>query len=180
MITFRPFDYSSQSDCNIQAKWENDPSIRHLFCFFKDEPSSLIKITPQQIAHQKPSGHSRRRWMILWDEALVGEMGFSLDDEQLITKIPNTAWIGITIGEASARNRGVGIVAIKYLEDQLAQLGVQSIELGVFEFNEIAIRFYRKLGYQEIIRLPDFAYWNGKMWADIRMLKDLGFSHKLP
>jgi RimJ/RimL family protein N-acetyltransferase len=45
------------------------------------------------------------------------------------------------------------------------------IELGVFEFNTVAIGLYKKMGYNEIGRIEDFTYWNGKMWQDIRMEK---------
>jgi ribosomal protein S18 acetylase RimI-like enzyme len=46
-------------------------------------------------------------------------------------------------------------------------------QLEVFEFNTIAINFYKKLGYREIARLPDETFARGRMWADIRMLKEL-------
>jgi hypothetical protein len=32
---------------------------------------------------------------------------------------------------------------------------------------------YQKAGYREIGRIPDFTYWNDKMWQDIRMEKYL-------
>jgi RimJ/RimL family protein N-acetyltransferase len=46
-------------------------------------------------------------------------------------------------------------------------------ELGVFEFNERAQALYRRLGHREFNRIPNFTFWNGKMWTDIRMGKDL-------
>jgi len=50
---------------------------------------------------------------------------------------------------------------------------LKRIELDVFEFNTQAIKLYRKLGYKEIARIPDFTYWQGKVWQDIRMEKYL-------
>ena len=32
-------------------------------------------------------------------------------------------------------------------------------------------KLYQKAGYQEICRIPDFTFWQGKMWQDIRMEK---------
>lgn len=173
MITFRDFDFDSRADCEFQARWDNDRSIRHLSYHCKDAAEAARVLTPEDIAAGKPKDPTHRRWMILEDGAPVGEMGFSLDDGQLVTKAPGTAWIGILIGEASARGRGVGERAMAYLEERAREVGAQRIELGVFEFNEVAIRFYQKLGYREVARLPEYAYWNGRMWTDIRMLKEL-------
>jgi hypothetical protein len=47
------------------------------------------------------------------------------------------------------------------------------LELGVFEFNHAARRLYEKLGYKEIGREYDFTYYDGRMWPDIRMEKEL-------
>jgi len=60
-----------------------------------------------------------------------------------------------------------------YHKSEIRLHGLKRIELGVFEFNENARRLYQKLGYKEIGRIPDFTYWNGKMWPDIRMEKEL-------
>ncbi len=95
----------------------------HLFCFYPDEASSLVPVTAEDVARQKQSGHALRRWMILLDDVPVGEMGFCMDDEQLVTKLPQTAWVGIVVGEASARGRGVGETAMKYL-NLLTQAGI--------------------------------------------------------
>jgi|GEM_PF-5606512 len=46
------------------------------------------------------------------------------------------------------------------------------IVIGVFEFNEVALSFYKKMGYQEIARLSDYTFSKGRIWADIRMLKE--------
>ena len=82
-----------------------------------------------------------------------------------------TAWISITIGEEIARGKGIGYQALQYLEQEIRKQGLKRIELGVFEFNTAAIKLYQRAGYREIGRIPDFTYWQGKMWQDIRMEK---------
>jgi RimJ/RimL family protein N-acetyltransferase len=62
---------------------------------------------------------------------------------------------------------------MKHVEEQIKAQGFQRIELGVFEFNANAIKLYRKLGYQEIGRINDFTFWQGRRWQDIRMEKYL-------
>ena len=113
-------------------------------------------------------------YLIYFEEALVGEISFQIDPKQLYRKEKGSAWIGINIGEASARGKGIGVQAMKYLEEQISKQGLKRIELGVFEFNANAINLYKKMGYQEIARINYFTYWQGKMWQDIRMEKRLG------
>ena len=113
-------------------------------------------------------------YLINFEEALVGEISFQIDPKQLYRKEKGSAWIGINIGEASARGKGIGVQAMKYLEEQISKQGLKRIELGVFEFNANAINLYKKMGYQEIARINYFTYWQGKMWQDIRMEKRLG------
>jgi len=60
-----------------------------------------------------------------------------------------------------------------YLEEEIKAQGLKRIELGVFEFNTNAIKLYRKMGFEEIGRIDDFTYWDGRMWGDIRMEKYL-------
>ena len=60
---------------------------------------------------------------------------------------------------------------IEYLENEIKHQDLKRIELGVFEFNTNAVKLYQKAGFQEIGRIPDFTFWQGKMWQDIRMEK---------
>ena len=62
---------------------------------------------------------------------------------------------------------------MEYLEAQVRDQGLKRIELGVFEFNSPAIGLYKKMGYKEIGRIKDFTFYQGEMWADIRMEKYL-------
>jgi RimJ/RimL family protein N-acetyltransferase len=111
--------------------------------------------------------------LIYADGQLVGEMNFQIDPGHLFKKESGTAWIGIGIGDASARGKGVGTKAMQYLEKQIQVEGLKRIELGVFEFNTNAIKLYKNMGYQEIGRIDDFTCWQGRMWQDIRMEKYL-------
>jgi RimJ/RimL family protein N-acetyltransferase len=175
-ITFRPFDFLSDLDCSLQAKWENDPSIRHLFCYFPDKEASVHVVTAEEVGLRglNKSKKIQQRLMILLDSRPVGEMSVSIDGKESISGLPGTAWIGIVLGEPEARGRGVGQQAMKHLESQAIGLGAQRIELGVFSFNAAAINFYEKLNYTEFTRIPDYAYWNHRMWDDIRMVKEVG------
>ena len=86
-------------------------------------------------------------------------MSFQVDPKQIYRKTPGSAWIGINIGEASARGKGIGTQAMQFLEKEITEMGLKRIELGVFEFDQNAINLYKKMGYKEIGRIDKFTYY---------------------
>ena len=153
-------------------KWENDPLLVHLI---RPHPNaeSLARtenVTEENLAKRLEHNHT---YLIQVDGQLIGEMNFQIDPAHLYKKEKGTAWIGINIGEKSGRGKGVGVIAIKYLEEQAKAMGLKRVELGVFEFNLPAVKLYTKLGYKEIVRIDNFTYWQDRMWQDIRMEKYL-------
>lgn len=152
------------------TKWENDPALVYLARpnAGQDDLERKTVVTMEEI-HQRLK-HTQM-YLIYMDGQLVGEMSFQIDPQHLYKKEPGTAWVGITIGEEFARGRGLGLLAMQHLEDEIRKAGRKRIELGVFEFNVPAQKLYQKLGYVEIGRIPDFTFWQGKLWADIRMEK---------
>jgi RimJ/RimL family protein N-acetyltransferase len=153
-------------------KWENDPA---LIPFIrpnrtKDDLERLEIVTVESLARRLDHDEI---YLIYSGGQLVGEMNYQADPKHLYKKESGTAWIGINIGEESARGKGIGAQAMKYLEKEINARGFQRIELGVFAFNTNAIKLYQKLGYQEIARIEDFTFWQDRFWQDIRMEKYL-------
>jgi RimJ/RimL family protein N-acetyltransferase len=153
-------------------RWENDPALVPLIRPSKtrQEQEEPYPVTVETLTEQLEKLHI---YLIYRGSELVGEMSYQVDPEYLLKKVAGTAWIGILIGEPQARGQGIGSQAIQHLEGRIGAAGLKRIELGVFEFNQTAISLYRKLGYQEIGRLDEFTYWQGRMWQDIRMEKYL-------
>ena len=151
-------------------KWGNDPSLVHLIRPNTDAAALEQKenITVDFLTKRLEHDHI---YLIQLEGQFIGEMSLQIDPPQVYKKETGTAWIGITLGEESARGKGVGVQAIQYLEEQARAMGLTRVELGVFEFNDPAIKLYTKLGYKEIARIDDFTFWDGKMWQDIRMEK---------
>lgn len=151
-------------------KWENDPNLIPLIRPNKDKDALELRevLTIQDLEERLEHNHT---FLIYLGNQLVGEMDYQIDPKHLYKKEVGTAWIGIILGEEIARGKGVGQVALQYLEEEIRKQGLRRIELGVFEFNTSAIKLYQKAGYREIGRIPDFTYWNDKMWQDIRMEK---------
>ncbi|MEN8171934.1 MAG: GNAT family N-acetyltransferase [Chloroflexota bacterium] len=153
-------------------KWANDPTLvpRIRPNRSKDELEQPFSVTVESLV--KRLEHVQT-YLIYADGQLVGEMNFQIDPSYLFKEETGTAWIGIVIGESYGRGIGVGVQAMSYLEERIQEQGLKRIELGVFEFNAYAIKLYQKLGYQEIGRIDNFTYWDGRLWQDIRMEKYL-------
>lgn len=171
-ISFKKLIQPTPEIASAFNKWENDPS---LIPFIRPIPAKgdveLRKpVTVESLSQQL---EYKQIYLIYLEGQLIGEINYQIDPELLLKKEAGTAWIGIVIGEESARGKGIGALALKYLEEQIKAQGFQRIELGVFEFNKNAIKLYQKLGYREIGRLEDFTYWQGRFWSDIRMEKYL-------
>ena len=160
------------SHVEVFNRWDNDPLLIPLTrpnqnkeALERRESMTLDDLTQRLVHHHT--------YLIVLNDQLVGEMNFTADPSYLYKKEPNTAWIGITIGEPEARGKGIGYKAIQFLEGEIKLSGLHRIELGVFEFNTQAQALYQKLGYEEIGRIENFTYWKDKMWKDIRMEKYL-------
>jgi RimJ/RimL family protein N-acetyltransferase len=151
-------------------KWENDPVLIPLIRPNKNKADLLVR-EPVTIKDLEQRLEHHHMYLIYLQDQLIGEMGYQIDPKQLYKKETGTAWIDIIIGEEIGRGRGIGYFALHYLEKEIKEQGLQRVELGVFEFNTNAIKLYRKAGYQEFSRIPDFTYWQNKMWHDIRMEK---------
>ncbi|MFC1879130.1 GNAT family N-acetyltransferase [Chloroflexota bacterium] len=153
-------------------KWSNDPL---LIPFIRPNRSQEELEEQAVITVESLTKHLEHHstYLIHADGQLVGEMNYCIDPTHLFKTEAGTAWIGIVFGEETARGKGLGGQAMRYLEEQIQAKGLKRIELGVFAFNTRAHKLYLKLGYHEIGRLEDFTYWQGKMWQDIRMEKNI-------
>ncbi len=151
-------------------KWENDPELIPFIRpnFTKEAFETREVVTVASLLERLKYNQI---YLIFVNGELVGEMSYQIDPKHLYVKELGSAWIGINIGEASARGKGIGTQAMAYLEEQIKAQGLRRIELGVFAFNTNAMKLYKKMGYREISRISDFTYWQGQMWTDIRMEK---------
>ncbi|MCF6288731.1 MAG: GNAT family N-acetyltransferase [Proteobacteria bacterium] len=153
-------------------KWENDPVLIPLIRPNRNQ-AELAAQTSVTVATLTERLEHHFIYLIYLEEQLIGAMNFKIDFWYLYKKETGTAWIGMMIGEAFAREQGVGTKALVYLEKQIELQGLKRIELGVFACNTPALKLYKKGGYQEIGRIKKFTLWQGKMWSDIRMEKYL-------
>jgi len=175
-ITYRDMDYQSPADCALLADWYNAPSTKHLYSRFTNAEDFARSFTPAYFKRvgeaPKPGGPSRDL-MVLSNGTPIGQAKFETDTPKLITKAANTAWIALIVGDHRLRRSGMGTRITKHLEQQAAKSGAQRIEIGVFEYNHRALSFFTGLGYEEFKRLPDRAWWDDRLWHDVRLRKTL-------
>jgi RimJ/RimL family protein N-acetyltransferase len=96
---------------------------------------------------------------------LIGTCAFSqLDAEN------GSALYHITIGEKDAWGRGYGTEATRLMVDHaFGTLGLHRIALFVFEFNERAIRSYRRCGFVIEGRSRESIWRDGRWWDELAM-----------
>lgn len=171
-LKFRKLTAATAEIAQYFTQWENDPRLIPFIRPNKDKDAleSRKAVTIEDLERRLEHHHM---YLIYLEDRLIGEVDYQVDPKQLFKKESGTAWIGLLIGEEIARGKGIGRLALEYIEEQIRRRGLKRIELGVFEFNKPAIRLYERAGYKEFARLESFTYWQGKMWQDLRMEKYL-------
>jgi RimJ/RimL family protein N-acetyltransferase len=171
-ISFKKLTEPTEEIATVFERWNNDPAIIPFIHVLqtKDDLDKWRPVTNEWLTKRLVD---HEIYLIYNRDQLIGKVEYQANPAYLYNKETNTAWIAIIIGEQDARGKGIGALAMKHVEEQIKAQGFQRIELGVFEFNANAIKLYRKLGYQEIGRINDFTFWQGRRWQDIRMEKYL-------
>ena len=136
-------------------------------CKLFDEIDSLHR---DHLPHifQKPSSTSRKRDYylgLITDENVgffVAEIGKKLvgfvhaiirDSPDMPIFIPRRhAIVESVLVKSGFQNRGIGRLLMDKIQEWAIAKGVTSIELNVYEFNQAAISFYERLGYQALSR----------------------------
>lgn len=87
-----------------------------------------------------------------------------------ISEANGSAELSVIIGDEKDRDKGFGTEAIRViLRYAFEDLGLQRVDLSVFEFNELAIRAYEKLGFQREGRVHQAVRRDGKFHDAILM-----------
>lgn len=174
-ITYQLLDSENEEQLNTLYRWESDPEIYQLTTpiFKKEDQSQTIDKAMFDSKFMKSGKWVHEIHMIYVDEVLVGNFSMMMNPGHLFKKEGNSSWLGLTIGEKDYWGKGIAKDAMDRFEEVCREHKADRIELGVFEFNSRAQKFYQKLGYVEIGRIPNFTWHADKQWDDIRMEKIL-------
>ena len=140
----------------------------------RDRPAGALpgsrRCGPTRSSDSSPRGSSGRMpWP--WPSTsarptdLVGTCAFSqLDGDN------GSALYHITIGEKDAWGQGYGTEATRLMLDHaFGTLGLHRVALYVFEFNERAIRAYRRCGFVVEGRSRESIFRDGRWWDEMAM-----------
>lgn len=175
MLKYRLIDPNDPDDMQILAEWYNDREIRHLAIPHPNRQAYRQKVTPNALSQslEARAGKNYRMYIIEWNKTPIAEMSLDVGGKQLKKNKPKSAWLGLVIGEDWARGRGLGKKIMKKLESVALEMGATRVELGVFVFNERAIKLYEKLGYKTFARTSKTTWWDGQFWDSLHMEKML-------
>jgi len=151
-------------DAELWARWLNDQAVslplgdEAYITYGIERAQQDVRETAQRQDHvftivEKESGRAVGRCLLF-----------------AVNPVDRCAWVGIFIGERDSRGKGYGQEAMRLLLDfGFNLLNLHNIMLGVFAFNERAIRSYQSLGFHEIGRRREARWIGGKAYDVIFM-----------
>jgi RimJ/RimL family protein N-acetyltransferase len=168
-------DIDNDIQLHHYVKWENDLDLYHLIAPMRSKNVKVEHITVESTREyfENQPERLKRTFIIFDNEKPIGQITMHIDPEHLYKNEEGTCWFGLTIGEKEYWGSGAAAIAMAKFESLVREMSLKRIELGVFEFNVRAQKFYEKLGYRKIGEIEDFTFWNNQFWKDIRMEKYL-------
>ncbi len=151
---------------NVAAfqRWYADPEVARL-ARYQDAPMRSDEI--DRFFQLRALGHESLTMAIheRASDRLIGSCAFSQVDGE-----NGSAMYHITIGEKDAWGRGYGTETTRLMLDHaFGTLGLHRIALTVFEFNERAIRAYRRCGFLVEGRARESIWRDGRWWDEVAM-----------
>jgi RimJ/RimL family protein N-acetyltransferase len=144
----------TQEDVSYIRRWANNPELRAL----TGEVLPLSEIGAEAYLEKLQQDQTRVWFMIIVKEnnRVIGEAGLLR-----MFHAWRTSDLSIIIGEPDAWGQGYGTEAIEILLDYaFGYLNFHRIAIGVVGFNERALRFYEKVGFQREGVQRDGYYFN--------------------
>ena len=157
-------------DFKFLYELETDPEIIYYYHPNFNEDEKMEFLSYDKAMKEYENQNVKKIYIVKYEGERLGTFSVIRNFEYLVKKEEGTAWISLAFIK---KYHGNQIVKDSYFlfEERLKDDGYRKIELGVFEFNIRARRFYEKIGYNQIACLKDFTYYNGKWWADYRYEK---------
>lgn len=151
---------------NLEAfkRWYADPEVVRL-ARYQDGPMRPEEIERFFVARVLGPESLTFAIHVRATDRLIGTCAFSqLDGDN------GSALFHITIGEKDCWGQGYGGEATELmLEHAFERLGLHRVGLSVFEFNERAIRSYRRVGFVVEGRARQAIVRDGRWWDEIQM-----------
>ncbi len=129
-------------DAELYTKWLNDLEVvQYLTLRYR-----MISLLPEKEVLERLSKEHNYGIVTNDEDKLIGNCGFVEVDN-----INRTCEIGIFIGDKEYWGKGLGTESLKLLISYgINYLNLRSFMLGVFSYNERAIKSYKKIGFKDI------------------------------
>lgn len=152
-----------EKDLPLWEKWDHDSDYQRQLNI---SPARQMSATSMKEWFEKESSnsalfsiHERK------EDAIIGFV--ELDGYEWTAR---TAWVGIAIGEPEFRGRGYGTDSMNLLlKFAFRALNMHRVNLGVFEFNQRAIRCYEKCGFKYEGTSRELIFKEDKRWDSLNM-----------
>lgn len=146
------------------TRWYADPGVARL-TRYQDAPMRTDEVERFFEARVTGPGSLALAIHVRASNRLIGTCAFSqLDGDN------GSALFHITIGEPDCWGLGYGTEATELMLDHaFGALGLHRVGLAVFEFNERAIRSYRKCGFVVEGRSREAIWRDGRFWDEVQM-----------
>src|SRR3989339_984980 len=139
-VLLRPFE---KEDLQYLVTWFNDADLRN-----KIGEISPMTIQDANNWFEKTSDDESRKWFaieLIKSKRIIGEAGLLR-----IFKEWKTTDMSIVIAEKDCQRKGYGVeIANVLLEYAFQTLKLHRVSIGVVSFNQIAINFWKKVGFKE-------------------------------
>jgi RimJ/RimL family protein N-acetyltransferase len=134
----------------LYARWYGDEEIWHLTSWMSQpmQPAAVERLFKEREKSSMDDSFAIHRES---EDEPVGVIGLSN-----ISEANASADLSVIVGEAEARDQGLGTEAIRrILSYAFEELGLNSVALSVFDFNEAAIHTYENLGFEREGRMRE-------------------------
>ncbi len=147
-------------DLELFAAWQEDTLYLRLLDADPAFPRSRIQLTEWLQSQRKSSNSYLFGIRMLDNPRLIGHVELSS-----ILWNQGTAWLGMAIGDAAFRGKGLGTEALRLVLDfAFFELNLHRIQLTVFSYNEHAIHVYERVGFRREGAFREFLRRDGRRY----------------
>ena len=155
-------------DLETFHEWYNNPRLRRFLIM----PYPTTKLDEKEWIEKRTRGKDEVVLSIVAKRGarLIGNVGL-----HRINRVAGSAMLGIALGDLRMASRGLGTEAIGLMLDYgFGTLNLHRIELFVHDFNDRAIRTYKRIGFVEEGRKREALYLDGRYHDELLLaiLKD--------
>lgn len=152
----------NSEDAEIFTEWLNDFETTD----YIGRSREIVTLEDEKRYLENNSSNGKSFFIVtLEDDKLIGTVSL-----EQINYVNRCAVLGIFIGDKAYRNNGYGAEAIRLiLEFGFRYLNLKNIKLNLLEFNERALKCYKKCGFKEYGRRRKCRFVDGKYYDSIEM-----------